>query len=89
MTPFALWICILALLASRYSGFVLWIANSNTLFHIRYSFAAEKFTTIEGKIVIPNNPHPTNIPLVLNNGEYRTISRYDGSFVFRNVPSGN
>lgn len=38
--------------------------------------------------MIPNRAHPSNIPIVLNNGEHRTLSRYDGSFVFFHVPSG-
>jgi hypothetical protein len=43
---------------------------------------------IEGTVVIPNAKTPANIPLVLNNGEYRTMTKLGGSFVFDKIPSG-
>lgn len=47
-------------------------------------------TNIEGKIVAGNGSPGdiSNIPVVLNGGEYRTVSRIDGIFRLYGIPSG-
>ena len=44
---------------------------------------------IEGKVVIPAvDRSPASFVLTLNGDEFRTISRFDGSFTFHDVPTG-
>jgi Protein of unknown function (DUF2012) len=43
---------------------------------------------IEGILEIPNGEVAANYQITLNGGEYTTISRFDGSFTFFDVPSG-
>lgn len=43
---------------------------------------------IEGVLEIPNGEPASNYQITLNGGEYSTLSRQDGSFVFFDIPSG-
>ncbi|MGK3739676.1 MAG: hypothetical protein ACI8RD_004314 [Bacillariaceae sp.] len=61
--------------------------------HIIFSknSSAEKVPTIEleGRLEFPNSaPFNITTKITLNNGEYTTYSRTDGSFVIYNVPPG-
>lgn len=46
------------------------------------------YMAVEGKVVIPDGSPVVNVPVVLNGGDYRAISRIDGSFKFERIPSG-
>jgi hypothetical protein len=46
-------------------------------------------TSIEGRLEFPNKtPFNVTTKITLNNGEYTTYSRKDGSFIIYNVPPG-
>ena len=51
--------------------------------------AATSSATIEGRLQFPDGtPFNATTAITLNHGEFRTYSKVDGSFIFRNVPSG-
>lgn len=44
---------------------------------------------IKGRVQFPDgSPFNVTVPVTLNHGEFRTYSKADGSFIFRNVPPG-
>ena len=44
--------------------------------------------TVDGLLDIPNGEMASNFQVILNRGEYTTLSKADGSFSFYNVPNG-
>ena len=44
---------------------------------------------VEGRIEIPGGSWSVgNQEITLNGGEYSTLTRFDGSFIFHDVPTG-
>lgn len=52
-------------------------------------FAEAVGATIEGRLQFPDgSPFNCTTPVMINHGEFKTYSRIDGSFTFRNIPPG-
>jgi hypothetical protein len=72
---------------SRYDHF--FPVSSGVVTEHRVNNSAETLTLpIEGKLVISDGRQVPTTALVLNGGEYRTLSRLDGGFTFHDIPTG-